>query len=324
MIIKGVLIEWTIGCDLGDSFPIYPPTEKPWIAFMSSSLLSDRLPQTSNSSSTSKSSNDNDEDEAEICDVFTLISIVQAISPAVTGVIMYQDPKAHVPYEELRRQTEVAIQELHYMFNPPSASGLNYIPGSGSASLRKRELAGLDREQIMTKLDAIKNHKQQQQQLAENEAKLAKPGGGSSSPSLHDSSIAPPTSTGAAAPEGFSGTGDTPVSPDVIPDSSSPSSPATPSPGVVSTRSLLAGVVAMGDPQLIKVLHTNTVAKGKAVIAQLTFSNGAFGPHPPSNPTVPQSPPSPSVEPERQGADRSLGLFFWIILGSVVLIIGIW
>ncbi|KAF9984573.1 hypothetical protein BGZ75_003872 [Mortierella antarctica] len=258
------------------------------------------------------------EEEDEICDVSTLISIVQAISPAVTGVIMYQDPKAKVPYPELRRQTEVAIQELHYMFNPPSASGLNYIPGSGS--LRKRELSGLDREQIMTKLDAIRNHKQLQ--LEQNPSKLATPG---TSPYLLDSSIAPPpTSTGVAGSEGFPESGDVPLSPDVAPTSSSSSLPSTPSPGIVSPRSVLAGVMAMGDPQLIKVLHTNTIAKGKAVIAQLTFTNGAFGPHPPSSPMVPQSPPSPSVEPERQGADRSLGLFFWIILGSVVLIVGIW
>ncbi|KAF9957417.1 hypothetical protein BGZ72_001842 [Mortierella alpina] len=233
---------------------------------------------------------------------------------------MYQDSKAKVPYAELRRQTEVAISELHYQFNPPSASGLNYIPGSGS--LRKRELAGLDREQILSKLDAIRNHKkQQQQQLEQIRAKLATPG---TSPYLLDSSVAPPTSTSAAGPEGFPATGDMPLSPDIAQTSSSSSSPSTPSPGNVSPRSLLTGVLAMGDPQLIKVLHTNAIAKGKAVIAQLTFTNGAFGPHSPSNPTVPQSPPSPSVEPERQGADRSLGLFFWIILGSVVLIVGIW
>lgn len=305
---------------MGDKFPIYPPTEKPWIAFISSSLLSDRPPPTSNSSSPERNSNhdDHDEEEEEICDVSTLISIVQAISPAVTGVIMYQDSKAKVPYAELRRQTEVAIQELHYMFTPPSASGLNYIPGS--ASLRKRDLSGLDREQVMANLDAIRNH-HKLKQLEQIQAKLATPG---TSPYMLDSSTAPPTSTGVAGPEGFPETGDTPLSPDIAPTSSTSSSPSIPSPGNVSPRSILAGVVAMGDLQLIKVLHTNTIAKGKAVIAQLTFTNGAFGPHPPSNPTVPQSPPSPSVEPERQGADRSLGLFFWIILGSVVLIVGIW
>ncbi|KAF9572312.1 hypothetical protein EC968_010036 [Mortierella alpina] len=330
--LTGVLIDWTIGCDLGDSFPIYPPTEKPWIAFIPSSLLSNR-PQTNDSSFTNKSNkSDNhvDEDEDQVCDVSTLISIVQAISPAVTGVIMYQDPKAKVPYSELRRQTEVAIQELHYMFDAPHVSGLNYIPGSGSGSgsgsesgsglgsIRKRALSGLDREQIMAKLDAIRHQKQQQ--LEQIRAKLATPG---TSPYLLDSSVAPPpVSTSMAGPEDFPLTGDLPLSPDVAPTSSSP--PSTPSPIDTSPRSALAGVMAMGDPQLIKVLHTNTIAKGKAVIAQLTFSNGAFGPHLPPSPTVPQSPPSPSVEPERQGADRSLGLFFWIILGSVVLIVGIW
>ncbi|KAF9962990.1 hypothetical protein BGZ70_007732 [Mortierella alpina] len=316
--LTGVLIEWTIGCDLGDSFPIYPPTDKPWIAFMSSSLLSDRLPPTNNSSSHTENE---DEHEEDFCDVSTLISIVQAISPTVTGVIMYQDSKAEVSYAELRRQTEVAIQELHYMFNPPSASGLNYIPGSGSGSLRKRDLSGLDREQIMANLDAIRSH-HQQQQLEHIRAKLATPG---TSPYLIDSSVAPPpTSTAVAGPEDFPVTGDMTLSPDVAPASPSSSSPSTPSPGNTVPRSVLAGIMAMGDPQLIKVLHTNTIAKGKAVIAQLTFTNGAYGPHAPSSPAMPQSPPSPSVEPERQGADRSLGLFFWIILGSVVLIVGIW
>ncbi|CAO3567667.1 unnamed protein product [Mortierella alpina] len=317
--LTGVLIEWTIGCNLGDSFPIYPPTDKPWIAFMSSSLLSDRPSPTNNSSSHTENE---DEQEEEPCDVSTLISIVQAISPAVTGVIMYQDPAAKVSYTELRRQTEVAIQELHYMFNPPSASGLNYIPGSGSGSksLRKRDLSGLDREQIMASLDAIRKHRQQQLELMR--SKLATPG---TSPYLFDSSVAPPpTSTDLTGPEDFPVIGDMALSPDVAPTSPSSPPPSTPSAGEAVPRSVLAGIMAMGDPQLIKVLHTNTMAKGKAVIAQLTFMNGAFGPHSPANPAVPHSPPSPSGEPERQGADRSLGLFFWIILGSVVLIVGIW
>lgn len=82
------------------------------------------------------------------------------------------------------------------------------------------------------------------------------------------------------------------------------------------------GVLAMGDPNLISILKTSSRSAGGSVIAQLKFSNNAFGPNLPGTPTEPTGVPKPGSE--RPVADRSLGLFFWVILGSVVLIVGIW
>ncbi|KAG0016729.1 hypothetical protein BGZ82_000973 [Podila clonocystis] len=89
-----------------------------------------------------------------------------------------------------------------------------------------------------------------------------------------------------------------------------------------SVTSPTIGVLAMGDPNLISILKTSTGSVGESVIAQLKFANNAFGPNLPGTPTVPVGVPTPTSE--RPAADRSLGLFFWVILGSVVLIVGIW
>ncbi|KAG0208759.1 hypothetical protein BGX28_000380 [Mortierella sp. GBA30] len=341
--LTGVLIEWTIGCDLGNRFPIYPPTEEPWIAFISSSLLTKPSSLPANNVTTS----DNGVDGK--CDVSTLISIVQAISTQLTGVIMYQDAKAVVSYAELKQQIDAAIVEYHYLFTPSSASGINYIPGSGSSSsdasgsgsLRKRELTGLFRDQILNKAKAIRqrNEKfkdlsdQREQQEDNSLSKLATPGVSpylidiatppgpalQSPPRSSSPSPQPPTSVPASSSDNFPSTGDTPLSPDV-PQTSSPPNTHSPTPPVSS----LAGIMGLGDLNLIQILRTNAESKDKSVIAQLMFANGAYGPHAPSKPTVVSEPPSPTKEPARPAADRSLGLFFWIILGAVVLIISIW
>ncbi|KAG0091137.1 hypothetical protein BGZ93_008976, partial [Podila epicladia] len=94
-------------------------------------------------------------------------------------------------------------------------------------------------------------------------------------------------------------------------------SSATPVPATLP----MIGVLAMGDPNLISILKTSSGSAGESVIAQLKFANNAFGPNLPATPTTPVGVPTPISE--RPAADRSLGMFFWVILGSVVLIVGI-
>ncbi|KAG0267580.1 hypothetical protein BGZ95_002819, partial [Linnemannia exigua] len=314
----GVLIEWTIGCDLGDSFPIYPPSDKPWIAFISSSLLYNH---------TKPHRSDDGDDEDDICDVTTLIAIVQAISEDVTGVIMYQDRHSKVSYEELRQQTQVAIRNLAGL--PPlmdqGAEGKGIMVASplmGSAATRsiyKRALPsqqGVSKEQILAKLAYIK----QQQALAtfdgshqpSSTAKLATPG---ESPYVVDVQQPPADGSGSSA--------ESPAISPVVTESTPTTPPVTATPATPAGIPSI-GVLAMGDPVLIKILHDSTDIKGESVIAQLKFANNAIGPHqllptPPGSAT-----PTPTTGAERPAADRSLGLFFWIILGSVVLIVGVW
>lgn len=95
---------------------------------------------------------------------------------------------------------------------------------------------------------------------------------------------------------------------------------------VVSTTSIAPplGIMALADPAMINILRTNAEPMEQAVIAQITFANNAFGPNLPFTPSIGMPEPTPTTIPERPIADRSLGLFFWVILGSVVLIIGVW
>ncbi|KAF9124971.1 hypothetical protein BGW39_007758, partial [Mortierella sp. 14UC] len=308
--VHGVLIEWTIGCNLGDSFPIYPPSDKPWIAFISSSLLHNHT--------NPRKSDDGDDDDEDVCDVTTLIAIVQAISEDVTGVIMYQDRHSKVSFEELRLQTEAAIRNLAGLPSvvDQGAQGTmaaSPLTGGAVRTIAKRSLSsrqGVSKEQILARLAYIK----QQRALVAFDgkqpaatAKLATP---EESPYIVD--VQPPADGSSSG-----GGADSPTPPPSV-TGPAPVSPAPPA-GVPSI-----GVLAMGDPVLIKILHDSTKIKGESVIAQLKFANNAIGPHQ-LLPTVPGGPsPTPTTSPERPAADRSLGLFFWIILGSVVLIVGVW
>ncbi|KAF9145847.1 hypothetical protein BGX30_006330 [Mortierella sp. GBA39] len=307
----GVLIEWTIGCDLSTKFPIYPPTDKPWIAFISSSLLYNNT----------KSHNNNDDDDysddEDVCDVTTLIAIVQAISEQVTGVIMYQDSKSKVSYEELRQQTEVAIRDLSGF--PPvmdqERSGVMVASPLTSGAVTKRaspaQAGGVTKEQLLAKLVVIKRQRARKafnKNQPTSTAKLATIG---ESPYILD--VQPPTDPTLTDGSGINNGGPQPSSETL------PSAP-TPAPAVAGAPPI--GVLAMGDPAFIKILQDSTKVAGESVIAQLKFANNAIGPHQlPSNPI---SPPTPTAGAERPAADRSLGLFFWIILGSVVLIVGVW
>lgn len=273
-----------------------------------------------------KSDEDNGDDEKDVCDVTTLIAIVQAISEDVTGVIMYQDSHSKVSYEELRLQTEIAIRELAGL--PPLGAGAVKDQGGGEASsdlmvaspmtVAKRaspplpEVGGVTKEQILAKL-ALFEQRRAWAYFNKNQpsstAKLATPG---ESPYILD--VQPPTNP---TPTDGSSNNLQP-SADTLPPPPPGSAPApAPAAGVPSV-----GVLAMGDPALIKILQDSTKVKGESVIAQLKFANNAVGPH--QLPNNPVSPPTPTTGAERPAADRSLGLFFWIILGSIVLIVGVW
>ncbi|KAK3844704.1 MAG: hypothetical protein J3R72DRAFT_437840 [Linnemannia gamsii] len=228
---------------------------------------------------------------------------------------MYQDRQSKISFEELRQQTEVAIRNLAGL-PPIMGQGVEdrdimvaspLMDGATTRTVNKRALSsqqGVTKEQILEKLAYIK----QQRALATlnkdlqppTSAKLAVPG---ESPYVVD--IQPPADGSSPA-----GTESTPTAP--------PVTPATPA-GIPSI-----GVLAMGDPVLVKILHDSAEIKGESVIAQLKFANNAVGPHQ-LLPTAPGTPtPTPTTGAERPAADRSLGLFFWIILGSVVLIVGVW
>ncbi|KAF9141131.1 hypothetical protein BG015_001381, partial [Linnemannia schmuckeri] len=194
--LTGVLIEWTIGCDLATKFPIYPPTDKPWIAFISSSLLYNKTKPHKNDGN-----GDDDDEGDDVCDVRTLIAIVQAISEEITGVIMYQDRHSNVSYKELRQQTEVAIQDLAGL--PPLGAAVMDQEGGGvmvasplTSAITKRALpppqaGAVTKEQLLARLAVIK---QQRAWKAFNKnqptstAKLATPG---ESPYILD--VQPPT-----------------------------------------------------------------------------------------------------------------------------------
>lgn len=317
------MIEWTIGCDLGNSFPIYPPTDKPWIAFISSSLLY-------NNTKPQENDDANDDGEEDVCDVTALIAIVQAISEDLTGVIMYQDRHSKFSYEELRHQTDIAIRDLAGLpqLGADSAKDQGAGGGGGEASggvmvaspmnMAKRAsptpsppVGGVTKEQILAKLALVKEQRawaSLNKNLPSSTAKLAIPG---ESPYISD--VQPPTN-----PTSTDGSGSSlQPSAETLPPPPPPASAPAPAAGVPSI-----GVLAMGDPALIKILQDSTKIKGESVIAQLKFANNAVGPH--QLPNNPVSPPTPTTGAERPAADRSLGLFFWIILGSVVLIVGVW
>ncbi|KAK5822857.1 hypothetical protein F5H01DRAFT_336682 [Linnemannia elongata] len=173
------------------------------------------------------------------------------------------------------------------------------------------QAGGVTKEQLLAKLAVIKRQRAWRafnKSQATSTAKLATPG---ESPYILD--VQPPTD-----PTATDGSG----SNNEVPQPSSETLPSAPTPGPAAAGVPSIGVLAMGDPALIKILQDSTKIKGESVIAQLKFANNAIGPHQlPSNPV---SPPTPTTGAERPAADRSLGLFFWIILGSVVLIVGIW
>ncbi|KAG9070278.1 hypothetical protein KI688_009615 [Linnemannia hyalina] len=307
--LTGVLIEWTIGCDLSTKFPIYPPTDKPWIAFISSSLLYN------NTKSHTNNDDDDYSDDEDVCDVTTLIAIVQAISEEVTGVIMYQDSKSKVTYEELRQQTEVAIRDLAGLSAgmDQERRGVMVASPLTSGVVTKRaspaQAGGVTKEQLSAVIKRQRARKDFNKNQTTSTAKLATLG---ESPYILD--VQPPTDPTPTDDSGINSEG---------PQPSSETFPSAPTPTPAAAAGVPSiGVLAMGDAALIKILQDSTKITGESVIAQLTFANNAIGPHQlPSNPI---SPPTPTAGAERPAADRSLGLFFWIILGSVVLIVGVW
>ncbi|KAG0014175.1 E3 ubiquitin-protein ligase rnf13 [Entomortierella chlamydospora] len=279
--LTGVLIEWKIGCDLDDSFPIYPPTDKPWIAFMSSALLS--VPSQGNTNTTNgDDDSDSDSDDDDTCDVSTLISIVQAISDEVTGVIMYLDPQSNITFSELREQTEMAIQDGFYIQKPTSDPEPVITAPSIDDRLTKRELGGITKKELLAKLELMRQQRAEASIERQTATKMST-----------DSESSLGTDMAADAP--------------VTPANSNPSQPL--------------GILAIGDQGLIKTLLTNVNSSDVSVIAQMRFGRGVFNP---GFPRGPMNPPYQPRGPEPPRKDRSLGLFFWIILGSVVLIIGVW
>ncbi|KAF9356411.1 E3 ubiquitin-protein ligase rnf13 [Mortierella sp. AD094] len=281
--LQGVLIEWKIGCDLGDNFPIYPPTDKPWIAFMSSALLTITSQENGNITS---GNGDSDGDDDDTCDVSTLISIVQAISDDVTGVIMYQDQQSNITFSELRKQTEMAIQGDFCVQNPMSASGPVVVTSGINDRLTKRELEGISKEELLAKLESARKQRAKASIERQTVTKMSADSG---------------SSLGADA------TADVPVTP-------ASSTPPSLQP---------LGILALGDQGLIKILRASIDSNDESVIAQMTFAKDVTNQSLPAVPIHPSSPHSPVREPERPRADRSLGLFFWIILASVILIVGV-
>ncbi|KAF9439366.1 E3 ubiquitin-protein ligase rnf13 [Entomortierella beljakovae] len=290
----GNLIEWRIGCDLGDVFPIYPPSENPWIALISSALLKP------NSLSTNSPINqDEDEEDVDNCSVIQLINIVQAISTKVTGVIMYQDEKATVSFQELTQQTQSAIHNNFIVRNPMISPNSSELLPSMADKLMKRELKGLSKEDLVANLKAD----QEQRIKASVEQQTVRKMSVTSEPSLENSGS--PTVN-------LTSPGDTPAAP--RDPSQNPIPPAAPS----------LDIMALNDAVLIKILLDNVNSKEKSVIMQMTFRGGAIYPVIPTIPISQIPPIPPTVITERPKADHSLGLFFWIILGSVVLIVGVW
>ncbi|KAI1312601.1 hypothetical protein EDD11_002947 [Mortierella claussenii] len=303
--LTGVLIEWKIGCDLGDKFPIYPPTERPWIALMSSALLTNIIPQNRTASSDDEDNDNDTSGEDSGCDVLTLISIVQAISNDVMGVIMYHDLKGPVSYEDLKAQTKNAIQRVFYTQSPAQpTTSINTSGDEGVAPLRenglltKRALTGLSRDELVAKVASMK---QRQMKMSLE----------------HQVSIKPSISTdNSQDATDSSDTSDDPTSTSAHEEVEQP-------PSSQATLPVL-GIMALNNPDLVQVLQTSAKNEGESVIAQMKFVNNAMGPNLPMTPTRPTSHHPPTVAAERPKADRSLGMFFWIILGSVVLIVGVW
>ncbi|KAF9584932.1 hypothetical protein BGW38_004627, partial [Lunasporangiospora selenospora] len=310
----GILLEWTKGCDLGDQLPIYPPTEKPWIAFISSSLLSKpttkrpKGPSTGNSNkaalnqrdvndtnhentdsqdrtSSNNSNNDSEEygseDEDGSCSVLSIISIVRAISRSVTGVIFYHESgKSKISLDELREQTYAAIQALATLEELPSSTVrlLSKVTGV-TPHARKRALPEWTKDQLVSK--------------------LATPG---VSPYIESASPDP-------APAVFGSSGG-----DVASSSPGPAAPNPPQEeprqakngedqGGNSTYVPIIGIIGLGDARLIKILKTSTGTQGRSVVAQLTFPSLSIHPNAmPSLPLPPQISPTPSVS--RPVADR--------------------
>ncbi|KAF9174768.1 E3 ubiquitin-protein ligase rnf13 [Mortierella sp. AD011] len=248
---------------------------------MSSALLS--VPSQGNTNTTNgDEDSDNDSDDDDTCDVSTLISIVQAVSDEVIGVIMYLDPQSNITFSELREQTEMAIQDDFYIQRPTSDSETVITSPGIDDRLTKRELGGISKKELLAKLELMR------QQRAE---------------SSTEGQAASKISTDSESSLGTDMAADVPVTP----TNSNPSQPL--------------GILAIGNQGLIKTLLTNVNSSDMSVIAQMRFGRGEFNT---GFPTGPMNPPYQPREPERPRKDRSLGLFFWIILGSVVLIIGIW
>ncbi|KAG0050772.1 hypothetical protein BGZ83_004461 [Gryganskiella cystojenkinii] len=326
-VLGGILIEWTLGCDLGDNFPIYSPSHQPWIAFVSSSLLSKPKPTINNASTTriTKRKRDDDDgdnidgdDENDICDVSTIISIIQAISDTVTGVILYQDPKSNknsITFKELRSETEQAIQDILLTRSPTAKIAAAKVIQAAAAAFSKSKSqaskAPHDQDvQTVSKTNSGQNQGEKSKRALEGltrdqiVAKLATVG---ESPYLD---------TPLANPEALA------IGNEVQNPNSDPTATTSPTSQPSAMPANTIGVMALADPALIQILKASTNSKGQSVIAQLTFANNALGPNHPDSPTQP--PAATPTDAERPVADKSLGLFFWIILGSVVLIVGVW
>ncbi|KAG0306697.1 E3 ubiquitin-protein ligase rnf13 [Dissophora globulifera] len=262
---------------------------------MSSALLTKC---SSGESNTTSSDDSNGE-----CDVSTLIAIVQAISKDVTGVIMYNDANATISFDELKVQTEKAIQNVLYDKKfastvPSESEEGGSASGTNQATPVKRSLPGISREELAQKV-AVTVRQRQAASLDQQVVKALSSDAGLISLQDTDSSNITP-----ATPNAGSFSSD------------------NPSPSQMSTS--VIGIIALNDPTMIQILQTSAESsKGESVIAQMKFANSALGPNMPSTPTS-AVPPLSSDGPDRPPTDRSVGMLFWIILGTVILVVGIW
>lgn len=264
-----------------------------------------------------------DEDGEDFCDVSTLISIIQAISDDVNGVIFYQDPStknnsSSITFDELRVEAERAIQDILMTRSPTAKLAAAAVVLQASKSKVKSSSSSLTttttaKQPPRTEDDEGGKHHHEKTKRDNNGmvgltreqivAKLATPSG-SSPDTLDPSSDSDELVT---------------ASDDMTDDEIASASPTPTLPSSSSPQTI--GVMAMDDPKLIQILQTNVVNKGQSVIAQLTFVNS---PNRPATPTGPTPVIPSTTDSSRPVADKSLGLFFWIILGSVVAIVGVW
>ncbi|GJJ72234.1 hypothetical protein EMPS_04591 [Entomortierella parvispora] len=326
--LTGVLIEWTIGCNLGDNFPIYSPSQEPWIAFVSSSLLTNPksnpmppLPSTTPTNSTTPDDSLIDNDDEDVCDVSTLISIIQAISDDVTGVILYQDPssvnkKNAITFAELRAQTEKAIQDILLTRSPTAKMAAAAAVKASISKAASMSTPSSSSPSTTTPITAVNEGELQPQHSRHEKSKRDTTGG------LTREQIVAKLATPGLSPYVLDST--TPFRAVALDEQGGSSSLADPDVNIASAPTPTApetiGVMALGDLKLIQILQSSTTKKGQTVIAQMTFTNGAAIPGTPASPT----PGAPTTDGGRPATDKSLGLFFWIILGSVVLIVGVW
>ncbi|KAF9972394.1 E3 ubiquitin-protein ligase rnf13 [Actinomortierella ambigua] len=368
--LQGVLIEWTLGCNISRIFPFVNPSDRPWIALVSTASLTPPRPSSATSPATGieddtdtlqpgKADIGSDSPNSSVspksapdrngtyCTVSRLSRLLQRASNNVAGMIIYEDPvqadwlarndprAKGIPFTQVRIQSEQALndmvsywsQAIHRHWNgqkpddPPN-------PPTGEDREVGDEVGTGDVGPV---------------------AFPDSPNPASPPPSPTDAPEAAPTRQVYIRKRQFSDSGS--ASPRMalggVSESRRDSALPLDNDNIRSVRAF--GVMAIADQGLINMLRQRPKSEGKEdddsesqpmstgnstmtsllnsrnlVVAQLTFSNPI---EVPIGPMVPPHPPSehdPTLDAERPEADKSLGLFFWIILGAVVLVIGVW